>query len=127
MLYLIVFLGAGIGGALRHGVNVGAVRLFGYGFPFGTLIVNVIGSFLIGLFAGYFAFKPWIGQHMRLFLTTGLLGGFTTFSAFSLDAALLIERNSFGLAAGYIVGSVAASLSALFFGLALFRTASHLP
>ena len=127
MLYLIVFLGAGIGGALRHGVNVGAARLFGYGFPFGTLIVNVVGSFLIGLFAGYFAFKPWIGQHMRLFLTTGLLGGFTTFSAFSLDAALLIERNSFGLAAGYIVGSVAASLSALFFGLAMFRTASHLP
>ena len=127
MLYLIVFLGAGIGGALRHGVNVGAARLFGYGFPFGTLIVNVAGSFLIGLFAGYFAFKPWIGQHMRLFLTTGFLGGFTTFSAFSLDAALLIERNSFGLAAGYVVGSVAASLSALFFGLAMFRTASHLP
>jgi CrcB protein len=127
MLYLIVFLGAGIGGALRHGVNIGAARLFGYGFPFGTLVVNIVGSFLIGMFAGYFAFKPWIGQHMRLFLTTGFLGGFTTFSAFSLDAALLIERNSFGLAAGYIVGSVAASLSALFFGLAVFRSPSHLP
>ena len=127
MLYLIVFLGAGIGGALRHGVNVGAARLFGYGFPFGTLIVNVAGSFVMGLLAGYFAFRPGIGQHMRLFLTTGVLGGFTTFSAFSLDAALLVERHSYGMAAGYMVGSVAASLSALFFGLALFRGAPHLP
>jgi CrcB protein len=127
MLYLIVFLGAGIGGALRHGVNVGATRLFGYGFPFGTFIVNIVGSFAMGAFAGYFAFRPGISQHIRLFLTTGLLGGFTTFSAFSLDAALLIERNQYGLAAGYIVGSVAASVSALFFGLALFRSAGHLP
>ena len=127
MLYLIVFLGAGIGGAFRHGVNVGAVRLFGYGFPFGTLIVNVVGSFMMGALAGYFAFRPGINQHMRLFLTTGVLGGFTTFSAFSLDAALLIERNAYALAAGYIIGSVAASVAALFFGLALFRTHAHLP
>lgn len=127
MLYVIVFVGAGIGGALRHGVNLGAVRLFGYGFPFGTLIVNVLGSFVMGLFAGYFAFRPGIGQHVRLFLTTGILGGFTTFSSFSLDTALLIERHSFGLAAGYVVGSVAASLSALFFGLALFRGGGQLP
>jgi CrcB protein len=127
MLYLIVFLGAGIGGALRHGVNVGATRLFGFGFPFGTLIVNIAGSFLMGLLAGYFAFRPGIGQHLRLFLTTGILGGFTTFSAFSLDAALLVERHSYGMAAGYMVGSVAASLSALFFGLALFRSGHHLP
>jgi len=127
MLYLIVFLGAGIGGALRHGVNVGAARLFGYGFPFGTLIVNVAGSFLMGLLAGFFAFRPGLDQHMRLFLTTGILGGFTTFSAFSLDTALLIERHSFGLAAGYAAGSVIASVTALFFGLALFRSAGHLP
>ena len=127
MLYLIVFIGAGIGGALRHGVNVGAARLFGYGFPLGTLIVNVSGSFLMGLLAGYFAFRPGIDQHVRLFLTTGILGGFTTFSAFSLDAALLIERHGYGLAATYIAGSVAASLVALFLGLALFRTTGHLP
>ena len=127
MLYLIVFFGAGIGGALRHGVNVGAAKLFGYGFPYGTLIVNVAGSFLMGLLAGYFAFRPGIGQHMRLFLTTGMLGGFTTFSAFSLDAALLVERHAYGVAAGYAVGSVAASVAALFFGLAIFRTAGHLP
>jgi CrcB protein len=127
MLYVIVFLGAGIGGALRHGVNVGAARLFGYAFPFGTLIVNVVGSFLMGLLAGYFAFRPGTGQHVRLFLTTGILGGFTTFSAFSLDTALLVERHSYGLAAGYAVGSVAASVSALFFGLAVFRGGGHLP
>ena len=127
MLYLIVFLGAGIGGALRHGANVGAAKLFGYGFPYGTVIVNVGGSFLMGLLAGYFAFRPGIGQHMRLFLTTGVLGGFTTFSAFSLDAALLVERHAYGVAAGYAVGSVAASVAALFFGLAIFRTAGHLP
>jgi CrcB protein len=127
MLYLIVFIGAGIGGALRHGVNVGAARLFGYGFPFGTLIVNIAGSFAMGLLAGYFAFRPGIAQHMRLFLTTGVLGGFTTFSAFSLDTALLVERHAYGMAAGYAVGSVAASVSALFFGLAMFRGGAHLP
>jgi CrcB protein len=127
MLYLIVFVGAGIGGALRHGMNVGAARMFGYGFPFGTLIVNVLGSFVMGLAAGYFAFRPGIDQHVRLFLTTGILGGFTTFSAFSLDTALLVERHAYGLAAGYAVGSVAASVSALFFGLALFRGGAHLP
>ena len=127
MLYLIVFLGAGIGGALRHGVNLGAVRLFGYGFPLGTLIVNVIGSFLMGLLAGYFVFRPGVPQDVRLFLTTGILGGFTTFSAFSLDAALLIERNAYALAAAYVAGSVAASLVALFLGLSLFRGGGHLP
>jgi fluoride exporter len=127
MLYLIVFLGAGIGGAARHGVNVGAARLFGYGFPFGTLIVNILGSFAMGALAGYFAFRPGIDQHLRLFLTTGILGGFTTFSAFSLDAALLIERHNYALAAGYIAGSVGVSVTALFFGLALFERRIPLP
>jgi CrcB protein len=127
MGYLIVFFGAGIGGALRHGVNMLAVRLLGYGFPFGTLIVNVLGSFLIGVFAGYFAFKTGVNQHVRLFLTTGILGGFTTFSTFSLDAAVLVERHSYAMAAGYIVVSVALALSGLFFGLAMFRTPIHMP
>jgi CrcB protein len=122
--YLIVFVGAGIGGALRHGVNVGAAKLFGAGLPHGTLIVNVLGSFLVGLLAGYFALRPGIGQHLRLFLTSGLLGGFTTFSAFSLDAALLIERHAYALAAGYVLGSVLAGLGALFIGLALFERAA---
>jgi CrcB protein len=127
MLYLIVFIGAGIGGALRHGVNVTATRLFGLGFPLGTLIVNVSGSFAMGLLAGYFAYRAGVPQHVRLFLTTGILGGFTTFSTFSLDAAVLIERHAYGAAAGYVVGSVAAALAGLFFGLAVFRSAGHLP
>ncbi len=128
MLYLIVFLGAGIGGALRHGVNVWAVRAFGYGFPFGTLIVNLLGSFMMGLFVGFFAYRAGlVPQHARLFLTTGLLGGFTTFSAFSLDAALLIERHSYSMAMTYIAGSVFASLVALFLGLALFNGVKPLP
>ncbi len=126
MLYLIVFLGAGIGGALRHGVNLAFARVIG-GFPLGTLVVNILGSFLMGALAGYFAFRPGVPQHLRLFLTTGLLGGFTTFSAFSLDTALLVERHSYGLAAGYVAGSVAASITALFFGLALFRSTGQLP
>ena len=128
MLYLIVFVGAGIGGALRHGVNVWAARAFGYGFPFGTLIVNVFGSFVMGLFVGFFAFQAGlVPQHARLFLTTGVLGGFTTFSAFSLDAALLFERHSYSMAAAYMAGSVFASLVALFLGLALFNGVKPLP
>ena len=127
MGYLVVFLGAGIGGALRHGVNLAAVRLLGYGFPFGTLIVNVLGSFLIGLLAGYFGYRTGLNQHLRLFLTTGILGGFTTFSAFSLDAALLVERHSYALAAAYVLGSVVLALSGLFLGLALFRQTALLP
>lgn len=127
MGYLIVFIGSGIGGALRHGVNLAAVRLLGYGFPFGTLVVNVLGSFLIGLLAGYFAYRTGLNQHLRLFLTTGILGGFTTFSAFSLDAALLVERHSYALAAAYVIGSVVLALAGLFLGLALFRHAALLP
>jgi CrcB protein len=127
MLYLIVFLGAGLGGAARHGVNVAAARLLGYGFPFGTLIVNLAGSLAMGLLAGWFAYRTGINQHVRLFLTTGILGGFTTFSAFSLDAALLIERHAYVSAAAYVLGSVLVSIVAVFVGLALFRTGAHLP
>ena len=119
---IFVFLGAGIGGAMRHGVNVGSARLFGTSFPVGTMIVNVVGSFIMGLLAGYFLMRPGISQHARLFLTTGILGGFTTFSAFSFDAALLIERHAYWLAAAYAAGSVAASILALFAGMSLFRT-----
>jgi len=127
VLYLIVFLGAGIGGAVRHGVSVGSARLIGLGFPTGTLIVNVVGSFLMGLLAGYFLARPGISQQVRLFLTTGILGGFTTFSAFSLDTALLMERHAYALAAGYVAGSVIASIVALFLGLSLFKGAPQLP
>jgi CrcB protein len=127
MGYLVVFLGAGVGGALRHGTNLAAARLFGAGVPAGTFIVNVLGSFIMGLFAGYFACRTGVNQHLRLFLTTGILGGFTTFSTFSLDTALLVERHAYAAAAGYVIGSVGLGLAGLFFGLALFRTHPHLP
>ena len=127
MGYLMVFLGAGLGGALRHAVNLGSARLFGTGFPVGTMLVNIVGSFLMGLLAGYFTYRTGVPQSTRLFLTTGILGGFTTFSAFSLDAALLVERNFYWSAAAYVAGSVLLSLVALFAGLSLFRTGAILP
>ena len=127
MSYLIVFLGAGIGGALRHGVNVAAWRWLGGGFPAGTMIVNIAGSFAMGLLAGWFLLRPGYSQEARLFMTTGILGGFTTFSAFSLDAALLVERGAWGWAAFYAIGSVAAAIAALFLGLALIRGGGQLP
>lgn len=121
MNYLIVFLGAGIGGALRHGVNGLSLRLAGDGFPIGTLLINVAGSLAMGLIAGYLALKGDASQAWRLFLTTGILGGFTTFSAFSLDAALLYERGALAQAAIYVVGSVVLSLAGIAIGLAAIR------
>ena len=123
---VLVFLGAGIGGVLRHGVNLVSPRWFGAGFPAGTLLINVLGSALMGLIAGWLAFKTQAGwsQHARLFLTTGILGGFTTFSAFSLDAVLLWERGEAGLAAAYIIGYVVLSLAALALGFSLVRVLS---
>ena len=119
--FLIVFFGGGIGAALRHGVNLLSARLLGAAFPYATLIENVSGSLLMGLLAGYFAFKGEASQPMRLFLATGVLGGYTTFSAFSLDTALLWERGEVALAAAYVLGSVALSIAGLFVGLALMR------
>lgn len=107
---------------LRHGVNQASASLFGVNFPYGTLFVNIVGSLAMGLIAGYFAFRGAGGQMLRLFLTTGILGGFTTFSAFSLDAALLWERGQAATAAFYIAGSVVAGMIGVFAGLALMRT-----
>ncbi len=121
MGYLIVFLGGGIGAALRHGFNLAATRLFGTGFPLGTMMINVLGSFAMGLIAEYFALRRGLPQYWRLFLTTGILGGFTTFSAFSLEAALLYERGQIGGAAIYVGGSVVLAIGALFAGLAIVR------
>jgi CrcB protein len=121
MGFLIVFLGGGLGAALRHGVNLSSARILGTAFPYATLFENVTGSLVMGLLAGYFAFKGDASQSWRLFLTTGILGGYTTFSAFSLDAALLYQRGELSLAALYVVGSVALSIGGLFAGLALVR------
>jgi CrcB protein len=121
---LLVFLGAGLGGLLRHGVNVGSLKAFGPGFPVATLIVNVAGSLAMGLIAGWLAFRAtaaW-SVDLRLFLLTGVLGGFTTFSAFSLDAVLLWERGAVAAAALYVLASVVLSISALALGLAVIRS-----
>jgi CrcB protein len=120
--YLIVFFGAGIGGALRHGVNVWSSRLMGTNFPYGTITVNIVGSLVMGLLASYFAFRGPESQHWRLFLATGILGGFTTFSSFSLDIGLLYERGELLTTAFYIVASVVISVAALFGGLWTMRT-----
>jgi CrcB protein len=120
---LLVFLGGGIGSVLRHGVNMAAGRWLGAGFPWGTLFVNVVGSTVMGLLVAWFAFRAGAGwtQHMRLFLTTGVLGGFTTFSTFSLDTALLWERDTYAIALGYVAVSIVCGILGLFGGLALVR------
>jgi CrcB protein len=120
--FLIVFVGGGLGAALRHGINLLSARLFGTAFPWHTLIENVTGSLVMGLLAAYFALKGDASQHWRLFLTTGILGGYTTFSAFSLDAVLLYERGEPALAALYVAASVLLSIAGLFAGFWIIRT-----
>jgi fluoride exporter len=105
--YLLVFLGGGLGSAIRHAVNVTFGRWFGTAFPFHTLFENVTGSLIMGLVAGYFAFRGNAPQALRLFFTTGILGGYTTFSAFSLEAALLWEQPHPSKAVLYVLLSVA--------------------
>jgi CrcB protein len=119
--YLLVFVGGGIGASLRHAVNMVSARGLGTAFPWGTFIINISGSLVMGLIAGYLAFKGGASQPWRLFLMTGILGGYTTFSAFSLDTALLYERGEIGLALLYVLGSVVLSIAGLFAGLALVR------
>lgn len=114
-----VALGGAIGSALRYGVNVSAGRAFGTGFPWATLIVNVLGSFVMGLLVAVLAEKG--GTRLAPFLMTGILGGFTTFSAFSLDTLTLWERGAHGLALAYVAASVVLSLAAIALALHLFR------
>jgi len=119
--YLLVFVGGGLGASLRHLVNLTCARGLGTAFPWGTFIINISGSLVMGLIAGYLAFKGEASQPWRLFLMTGILGGYTTFSAFSLDAALLYQRGEIGSALFYVLGSVVLSIAGLFAGLALVR------
>jgi CrcB protein len=121
MNYLLVFIGGGLGTLLRHLINLVSIRSLGTAFPFHTSIINITGSTVMGLIAGYLAFRGEAAQSWRLFLMTGILGGYTTFSAFSLDAALLYERGEIALALFYVLGSVVLSLAGLFAGLALVR------
>lgn len=111
--------GGALGASGRYLVNVGAMRLLGAGFPWGTVLVNILGSFLMGVLVVVLARRG--GMHLAPFLMTGVLGGFTTFSAFSLDTSVLWERGEILLAAGYVLGSVILSVSALFLALWLGR------
>ena len=120
--FVVVFAGAGIGGMLRHGINMLTLRLLGPNFPYGTLAANITGSLAMGLVIGLFAAKGDPGQTWRLFVTTGILGGYTTFSAFSLDAVVLYERGAVGLSALYVLASVVVSIGALLAGLMLMRS-----
>ncbi|MDB5616666.1 MAG: fluoride efflux transporter CrcB [Tardiphaga sp.] len=121
MNYVLVFIGGGLGSTLRHTVNMVSARTLGTAFPWGTFLINITGSIVMGLIAGYLVFKGQASQPWRLFLMTGILGGYTTFSAFSLDTALLYERGEIGLALLYVLGSVGLAIAGLFAGLALVR------
>lgn len=116
-----VALGGALGSAARYGVNVWSGRVFGDAFPWHTLIVNVAGCFVMGLLTGLMAVRLNLSNELRIFLTTGVLGGFTTFSAFSFEVFALYERGQVVEAALYVVASVVLSILGVFAGFHLFR------
>jgi fluoride exporter len=122
-MILSIALGGAMGAVARHFLSYRIASLFGHGLPYGTLAVNVLGSFFMGVLITLFAERYALSQEMRAFLTVGLLGGFTTFSTFSLETALLIERNALGLAALYIAASVLLAVGGLFAGIWAGRAA----
>lgn len=113
--------GGAIGSVTRYLVGIASGRILGAAFPWGTLIINVTGSFLIGAFVGLFATRWDLPQAMRIFLTVGICGGYTTFSTFSLDAWYLIERGETLASLGYMLASVVLSVLALIGALHLIR------
>ena len=119
---LLVAVGGALGSGLRHLVNLAALRLFGPAFPWGTLAVNIAGSFVMGVFVEVLARRFGGSAELRLFVATGILGGFTTFSAFSLDVAVLYERGATAQAALYVAASLAVSVAALFVGMWLGKS-----
>ncbi|MEQ7874178.1 fluoride efflux transporter CrcB [Sphingomonas sp. ASV193] len=118
--FLLVFLGGGLGAAARHGVNRLGLATLGPGFPWWTVAINLLGCLVMGMTAGLFA-RSGASPDTRLFLTTGVLGGFTTFSAFSLDALTLWQRGQQGAAVLYVALSVVLSLAAVAVGALLVR------
>lgn len=124
MEFLLVFLGGGLGSASRHSINLIAARWLGSQYPLGTLCINVLGSLAMGVVVAYSASKSGLAPPLRLFLTTGVIGGFTTFSTFSLEVALLGARGEVAAAALYSMGSLVLGIGALCAGMALGRMAS---
>lgn len=120
---LLVAIGGALGSMARYGVGLGAARLFPTSsWPWGTLTVNVVGGLAMGLLVGWMGLRAGSGQEtVRVFAAVGLLGGFTTFSAFSLETALMIERREYGLAGAYVLLSVVLAVAALMAGLMLAR------
>lgn len=118
----IVALGGALGSGMRHLVNLVTLRLFGPAFPWGTLAVNIAGSFAMGLFVELLARRFGGSAELRLFIATGILGGFTTFSAFSLDVAVLYERGALSQAAFYVISSLVVAVLALFLGMWLGKS-----
>lgn len=117
----LVAVGGALGSVCRYLVGVGAGRLLGAGFPFGTIIVNIVGSFIMGLFIELLALKFDGSEPLRLFVAVGILGGFTTLSSFSLDTIVLFERGAVAAAAVYVSASIVLSLAGLVAGLHLVR------
>ena len=118
---LLVMFGGAIGAGFRYHIGTVALRNLGLAFPFGTWIVNLLGGLLMGLLAGIVGRAPVDGEPLRLFLGVGVLGGFTTFSAFSLESFNMLSRGEYIMASAYAVSSVAGSVLMLFLGLALSR------
>ncbi len=116
-----VFLGGGLGAVARHFVNTGVMQIWHRDFPLGILVINILGSFLMGVLISTFAHVWDTPQNVRAFLTVGILGGFTTFSSFSLDTIMLFERGQYIQAAIYLFASVGISLLALILGMWLVR------
>ena len=127
--FLLVFIGGGIGSALRHGSALVAARWFGTGLPYGTLFVNIFGSFVMGLITEYWALKSGLPQPVRLFLTTGIIGGFTTFSTFSVEAVGMARWGNASGALAYAVSSVVLGVALValgrVLGTAAFGTAPY--
>lgn len=121
--YLLVFVGAGIGGVARYALSV----MFGevaarFSFPIGTLVVNVSGSFMMGLIAGYFLARGELPPDMRLFLMTGIVGGYATFAGFSLDCVIMLDRGEFGAAMLYIATMIILSTAAIYAAILTVKT-----
>ncbi|MEP3244477.1 MAG: fluoride efflux transporter CrcB [Sneathiella sp.] len=120
-LYLSVALGGALGACARYGVAHFALRFLGPGYPYGTLIVNIAGSFLMGMLIEFMALRWSPSPELRVFLVTGFLGAFTTFSTFSLDVSIQLQRGAYLAAGSYIALSVLLSIAGLFAGLHIMR------